>query len=71
MRTFKRVSGKKAWVSGVLGGFAYSLDLPASVVRLVFAALCLFAVGLPLVLLYAVCLMAPEWPESEPIGFKE
>jgi phage shock protein PspC (stress-responsive transcriptional regulator) len=72
MKPFKRVSSKKAWCLGVLGGVAHMLDVPATPVRFGFLAFCLLGAGIPFVFVYFLLgALAPMWEYNGPEGFEE
>lgn len=48
---------------GVLGGLAEYLDVDATLIRILYAALSVFSAGIPCIVLYIICaIVIPEAP---------
>lgn len=73
-RTFKRTVGSQRTLGGVLGGMAYSMNMSANVVRVIFVLLAVLPMGvgwIPLLLMYGMfAAYTNEWSGEMP-DFKE
>lgn len=60
-------SNNDKMLCGVLGGFAEYLNVDATLVRILFAALAVFSAGVPCTVLYIICaIVIPEAPFDMP-----